>query len=78
VEKPGYTRGEIRDSRTIMVRNQTQLGAEILAKANNLIGIGRMGVGLDNIDVEAATNAASSSSRRSAPMPSASPSSRWA
>ena len=54
-KNPAALTEKIRAARTIMVRNQTQLAAEILAKANNLIGIGRMGVGLDNIDVEAAT-----------------------
>jgi D-3-phosphoglycerate dehydrogenase len=42
-------------ARAIMVRNQTQLTAEILAAAPKLLGIGRVGVGLDNIDVAAAT-----------------------
>ena len=45
----------IRDARTIMVRNQTQLTAEVLNAAPNLIGIGRIGVGLDNIDIPTAT-----------------------
>ncbi|HEY6169823.1 MAG TPA: hydroxyacid dehydrogenase [Verrucomicrobiae bacterium] len=48
-------RERIREARTLMVRNQTQLTAEILASAPNLIGIGRIGVGLDNIDVKAAS-----------------------
>jgi D-3-phosphoglycerate dehydrogenase len=39
----------------IMVRNQTQLTADVLAAANRLVAIGRVGVGLDNIDVSAAT-----------------------
>src|ERR1043165_1056932 len=43
------------DARTVMVRNQTQLTAEILAAAPKLLGIGRVGVGLDNIDVPAAS-----------------------
>jgi D-3-phosphoglycerate dehydrogenase len=45
----------IRDARTVMIRNQTQLTAEVLAGAPRLLGIGRVGVGLDNIDVAAAT-----------------------
>src|SRR5690348_13258307 len=45
----------IRDARTIMVRNQTLLTAEVLNAAPKLIGIGRIGVGLDNIDVPTAT-----------------------
>jgi D-3-phosphoglycerate dehydrogenase len=42
-------------ARAIMVRNQTQLSAEILSAAGRLVAIGRVGVGLDNIDVAAAT-----------------------
>lgn len=49
-------RDAIHDARTIMVRNQTQITAELLAAATNLIGIGRLGVGLDNIDVAAASS----------------------
>ena len=39
----------------ILVRNQTQLSADVLAAAHRLVAIGRVGVGLDNIDVAAAT-----------------------
>lgn len=42
-------------ARTVMVRNQTQLTADVMAAAPKLIGIGRVGVGLDNIDLKAAT-----------------------
>lgn len=42
-------------ARAIMVRNQTQLTAEILSAAPKLLAIGRVGVGLDNIDVKYAT-----------------------
>jgi len=45
----------IRGVRGVMVRNQTQLKAEVLADAQNLLAIGRVGVGLDNIDVKFAT-----------------------
>ncbi len=45
----------VADARTIIVRNQTQLTADVLEAAPKLIGIGRMGVGLDNIDVKKAT-----------------------
>lgn len=45
----------IGDARTIMIRNQTQITADLLAAAPKLIGIGRLGVGLDNIDVQAAS-----------------------
>lgn len=48
-------RTAIRDARTIMIRNQTNLTAALLDAAPNLIGIGRVGVGLDNVDVQAAS-----------------------
>lgn len=43
------------EARAVMVRNQTQLTADVLAAAPRLIGIGRVGVGLDNIDLPTAT-----------------------
>lgn len=43
------------EARAVMVRNQTQLTAEVLAAAPQLRAIGRVGVGLDNIDLAAAT-----------------------
>lgn len=43
------------DARAVMVRNQTQLTADVLAAAPKLIAIGRVGVGLDNIDLPTAT-----------------------
>lgn len=51
---PARLKQAIAGARTIMVRNQTQLTADVLAAAPNLIGIGRVGVGLDNIDMSAA------------------------
>ncbi len=52
---PAKLKETIREARTVMVRNQTQLTADVLASAPKLVGIGRIGVGLDNIDVPAAT-----------------------
>ncbi|MBI3881935.1 MAG: hydroxyacid dehydrogenase [Verrucomicrobia bacterium] len=43
------------EARTVMVRNQTQLTAELLAAAPKLLGIGRVGVGLDNIHLATAS-----------------------
>ena len=43
--------------RALIVRNQTQVTAEGLKAATHLEVIGRAGVGLDNIDIEAATRA---------------------
>ena len=39
----------------IVVRSQTQLTADLIARAERLKVIGRAGVGVDNVDVEAAT-----------------------
>lgn len=41
------------DARAIIVRNRTQVNQELLASAPGLKVIGRLGVGLDNIDLEA-------------------------
>ena len=46
---------ELSRARTILVRNQTQVTAALLETALDLVGIGRVGVGLDNIDVPAAS-----------------------
>ena len=43
--------------RALIVRNQTQVNAELIAAGKNLIVIGRAGVGLDNVDHETATKA---------------------
>src|SRR5215471_13324644 len=45
----------VREAKVLMVRNQTQVTAELLQAAPNLLGIGRVGVGLDNIDVTTAS-----------------------
>ena len=52
---PQKVRETIRDFRAIIVRNQTQVTAELLAAATKLEVVGRAGVGLDNVDVNAAT-----------------------
>ncbi|MBU6398994.1 MAG: hydroxyacid dehydrogenase [Verrucomicrobia bacterium] len=48
-------RAAIAGTRTIMIRNQTRLTGELLAAAPHLVGVGRVGVGLDNIDMTAAS-----------------------
>lgn len=45
------------EARTVMIRNQTKITRELLQAAPNLLAIGRVGVGLDNIDLAAATQA---------------------
>ena len=45
------------DADAVIVRSATRIDAEALAHAPNLRVVGRAGVGLDNVDVEAATKA---------------------
>jgi len=53
-DRPGLLR-LLRDARALIVRNRTQVDAEVLAAAPALRVIGRLGVGLDNIDTVACT-----------------------
>src|ERR1700761_4359262 len=48
---------KVADVKALIVRNQTQVKADVFAAAKNLKVVGRAGVGLDNVDVEAATKA---------------------
>src|SRR5699024_7035658 len=45
----------IRDFDALLVRSQTQVSRDVIEKAPNLKIIGRAGVGVDNIDLQAAT-----------------------
>jgi D-3-phosphoglycerate dehydrogenase len=45
----------VKDVHAIAVRSETKITAEVLAAAANLKVVGRAGVGVDNVDVEAAT-----------------------
>jgi D-3-phosphoglycerate dehydrogenase len=45
----------IGDFRALIVRNQTKVSRGLLTKAEKLVVVGRAGVGLDNVDVKAAT-----------------------
>ncbi len=47
-------RAQVGDFRALIVRNQTSVTAELLAAAPKLLIVGRAGVGLDNIDLQAA------------------------
>ena len=51
-ENSNYLKKEINKFDGIIVRNKTNLNQSILEKAENLKFIGRLGVGLDNIDTE--------------------------
>ena len=47
-------RARLSETRVVMIRNQTRLTRELIEAAPGLLAIGRVGVGLDNIDLDAA------------------------
>jgi len=53
--KPEQLKGMIGNYTALIVRSETQVTSEILAAASQLKIVGRAGVGVDNIDIEAAT-----------------------
>jgi D-3-phosphoglycerate dehydrogenase len=55
--KPDQLRAIIGEYTALIVRSATQVTADILAEARQLKIVGRAGVGVDNIDTEAATSA---------------------
>ena len=52
---PEELQGVIGDYDALIVRSATQVDAALLEKAENLKVVGRAGIGLDNVDVDAAT-----------------------
>lgn len=56
-KEPAELLKRIGDFRAIIVRNQTQVTASLLKAGKKLTVVGRAGVGLDNVDVDAATQA---------------------
>lgn len=46
---------EIKDADALVVRSATKVNADLLAHARRLRAVGRAGVGVDNVDLEAAT-----------------------
>ena len=46
----------IKDSEGLIIRNKTKVTKDLLDKANNLKFVGRLGVGLDNIDIDYCKN----------------------
>src|SRR6478609_6693124 len=60
-ERPGLSREElcaiVPDYDALVVRSQVQVDAELIAAATRLVVIGRAGVGVDNVDLDAATRA---------------------
>jgi (S)-sulfolactate dehydrogenase len=53
VDRPDELRATVATADALIVRNRTQVDAGLLALAPKLKVVGRLGVGLDNIDVEA-------------------------
>ena len=47
--------GVIRGAHALIIRSATDVTDEVLAAATDLVVVGRAGIGLDNVDVEAAT-----------------------
>ena len=56
-KSPEQLREAARNAEAILVRNQTKVDAALIATAPNLKVIGRAGVGLDNVDCSAASEA---------------------
>lgn len=52
-DRPDDLARAVAESRALIVRNRTQVRGSLLAAAPRLQAVGRLGVGLDNIDVEA-------------------------
>ncbi len=53
VDRPEDLAELLKDARALVVRNRTQVREDLLGAAPRLQCVGRLGVGLDNIDVEA-------------------------
>jgi (S)-sulfolactate dehydrogenase len=53
VDRPNDLLAQLGDARALIVRNRTQVRGALLEAARKLEVVGRLGVGLDNIDVEA-------------------------
>jgi (S)-sulfolactate dehydrogenase len=53
VDQPERLASLVADARALIVRNRTQVRGALLAAGGKLECVGRLGVGLDNIDVEA-------------------------
>lgn len=51
VDQPDALRAQVADAQALIVRNRTQVRGELLDAAKALQVVGRLGVGLDNIDV---------------------------
>ena len=56
VDRPQELAEAVSEARVVIVRNRTQVRGAFLDQATHLVCIGRLGVGLDNIDVEGCRN----------------------
>jgi D-3-phosphoglycerate dehydrogenase len=52
---PSVLKTALATAKVLMVRNQTQVTGDLLEAAPRLLGVGRLGVGLDNIDLATAS-----------------------
>lgn len=52
VDQPGRLNDVVAGARALIVRNRTQVRGALLKACDSLVCIGRLGVGLDNIDVD--------------------------
>ncbi|HET8744674.1 MAG TPA: hydroxyacid dehydrogenase [Ramlibacter sp.] len=50
VDRPADLAEALRDADALIVRNRTQVNESLLTGASRLVAVGRLGVGLDNID----------------------------
>jgi D-3-phosphoglycerate dehydrogenase / 2-oxoglutarate reductase len=48
--------GAVRGANALVIRSSTQVTADVLAAGTDLVAVGRAGIGLDNVDVAAATD----------------------
>jgi len=53
VDRPQELAEAVREARVLITRNRTQVRGALLDQATQLVCVGRLGVGLDNIDVDA-------------------------
>ncbi len=63
VDRPDDLAKALQGADALIVRNRTQVRGALLAGAPDLKVVGRLGVGLDNIDVEGCKERASPSTR---------------
>jgi (S)-sulfolactate dehydrogenase len=53
VDRPQELAEAVREARVLITRNRTQVRGALLDQATRLVCVGRLGVGLDNIDIDA-------------------------